>query len=1396
MTKLQFLDNNMFTSYTLLVDFPQTYEFDKNKQEVIESLEKIKAIYDKDKFINQNEHQFEDDFITKVLDILGWEYIRQEEKIIQGRIEKPDFLLFCNLDSKKEYEKIPRDDRYAKNTGISVILETKAYNVAVDNKKILNNPHFQLVSYLNNLRVFYGFSSNGHVWRFYDLNKISSNKVFYEVDLESILFCEDSNLQLEAFEYFYYVFHAKNFVPREVMQKDEVIIESKMKTSLRKNEEAKTMIEQDLQAVIYGTNGNESIFEKIGSCIYERNKEQGLQEAYNNSLYFTFRLLFIMFFEDRFNKILKGHRYFHDYMTLQRYILDFIESNKHEDDRFTAFNRLNDIFRIYNEGNGNIYMPAFNGGLFNNENAPLLKTSKMFDNKTLYNILFKLLNFNDGKSIFYRDYRTLSITHLGTIYEGLLAYFFNIAENDMVYISYEPKYKKSDEEINEEYADIYEYKDLQKDNIVHKVQDYKKGQLFLMNTSNTRKNTASFYTPESITRFLVEIGLQNNLSNENIAHFKILDNACGSGHFLIEALNQITQIVLENFEYFSNLHQYYNKERDAIQEIIKDFEIKDYVVDESDILKRLLLKRVIYGVDLSPFAIELSKLSLWINSFIFGTPLSFIEHHIKCGNALIGTNLQEIQDFYNLNQESQSGINKFIKIFTPLIRKLQARFIKLDSITDTTREQVMESKRIYTKEITPILNKLNLYFNYFTLKYFYNNQEKEIFDNVENKHILETSFNLDSNTNFFELFEMVLTEEDGYQKNELVKIIESYAKKYKFFNYAIEFPEILNIPRSKDRIQDFKDIKFVGFDIIVSNPPWDKVKFSDNDFFPQFKSNYRKLSNAKKEEYKINSLDKNYIKRQYDENKALIESNNEYYKSRYPLNEGIGDSNLFRFFVERNLSLLDSNATLNYVLPSALMLEESSVNLRKYILENKTLEYFYCFENRNITFRRVDSRYKFALMQIKNAKAPSYHRIKTLFYQVDVDDATDSHRAKDILDGKRVQKKHKPKREVNPNVLKNTFWEERVSKTEYMTKKELRVYARRLIYIDLDTIRLLSPNHLALMELSGKKDLVILKRLYKRFSGLDSKWLDFRNELHMTSDKDLFIESFSKDLLPLYQGKLIHQYNARFKDPFIEARKLHLYFLNKKDFDARMRSKEVYRLKQDLNIHIKEYNKILDFMLKKSSFKSIEQLEDSIIKYDREYFRLAFRGIASDTNERTSIFSLIPKNVGCGNTLYVSIPKVYTTRYKDIITKEIPHIRILFALGVFNSITFDFLLRRVVQISVNKTYLVRIPFPQKSDTLIESNTDYKQIAINALLLQLYNDKAGDFSELKTEFNIKDSDLPKTKKQYDILRAKTDHLVAKLYGISKDEFLYILESFKVLQDTQPQYISLLREMFEI
>ncbi|HEG8123108.1 TPA: class I SAM-dependent DNA methyltransferase, partial [Campylobacter jejuni] len=698
--------------------------------------------------------------------------------------------------------------------------------------------------------------------------------------------------------------------------------------------------------------------------------------------------------------------------------------------------------------------------------------------------------------------------------------------------------------------------------------------------------------------------------------------------------------------------------------------VQDYEVDESDILKRLLLKRIIYGVDLNPFSIELTKLSLWIDSFIFTTPLSFIEHHIKCGNALINSNLSDFKDLIK-----QNSSNLFTNSITQEFEILQEVFEKLDNLKDTNEEQIKQSKQIYQNEITPKLNKLNLYLNYINTLHFVNKEELQILKALSQDDIQNLS-----------------------QNEQAKAIISKYQKEFNFFNYELEFPEI-----TENQV-------FKGFDIIIGNPPWDKTKFSDSDFFPQYKSDYRSLIASKKKEIQDNLLAKDYIKQNYEKQKAYINDLNEYYKKTYPLNKGSGDGNLFRLFVEKNLSLLKQDGNLAYVLPSALMFEDGSLTLRKEILENKTLEYFYSFENRQAIFADVDSRYKFALMLIKNTQANHTHKIKMMFYKTDI------------------------------NSLKN--------KDEILT-------------LNLKDIKKLSPTHLALMKLKDKQALEILRKSYNAFQNLSFDYIDFRRELDMTNDKDLFIEEFREGLLPLYEGKMIHQFDANFSQA--------TYFLEKAKFDERLKSKELYRAKKATG----------------------KELNPKLIKYDREFFRLGYRKIASDTNERTLIASLLPKNCGGADSTYSNIPKQYVLKDDVICMDIVPYERILFVLALFNSLVVDFIIRNMVQINVSKSYLERIPLPQPSDEEIQNNEIYKTLAKNALLLQLYNDQNRHFDELKQEFNIKNEEIPKTKKAYDILRAKNDLLVKELYGLSDDEFSYMISTFKVLNEKQSEYITLLK-----
>lgn len=637
---------------------------------------------------------------------------------------------------------------------------------------------------------------------------------------------------------------------------------------------------------------------------------------------------------------------------------------------------------------------------------------------------------------------------------------------------------------------------------------------------------------------------------------------------------------------------------------------------------------------------------------------------------MINSNLSDFKDLIK-----QNSSNLFTNSITQEFEILQEVFEKLDNLKDTNEEQIKQSKQIYQNEITPKLNKLNLYLNYINTLHFVNKEELQILKALSQDDIQNLS-----------------------QNEQAKAIISKYQKEFNFFNYELEFPEII------------ENQVFKGFDIIIGNPPWDKSEFSDNDFFPQYKSDYRSLIASEKKEIQDNLLAKDYIKQNYEKQKAYINDLSEYYKKAYPLNKGSGDGNLFRLFVEKNLSLLKQDGNLAYVLPSALMFEDGSLTLRKEILENKTLEYFYSFENRQAIFADVDSRYKFALMLIKNTQANHTHKIKMMFYKTDI------------------------------NSLKN--------KDEILT-------------LNLKDIKKLSPTHLALMELKDKQALEILRKSYNAFQNLSFDYIDFRRELDMTNDKDLFIEEFREGLLPLYEGKMIHQFNANFSQT--------TYFLEKAKLDEHLKSKELYRAKKATG----------------------KELNPKLIKYDREFFRLGYRKIARDTDERTLIASLLPKNCGGADSTYSNIPKQYVLKDDVICMDIVPYERILFVLALFNSLVVDFIIRNMVQINVSKSYLERIPLPQPSDEEIQNNEIYKTLAKNALLLQLYNDQNRHFDELKQEFNIKNEEIPKTKKAYDILRAKNDLLVKELYGLSDDEFSYMISTFKVLNEKQSEYITLLK-----
>lgn len=216
---------------------------------------------------------------------------------------------------------------------------------------------------------------------------------------------------------------------------------------------------------------------------------------------------------------------------------------------------------------------------------------------------------------------------------------------------------------------------------------------------------------------------------------------------------------------------------------------------------------------------------------------------------------------------------------------------------------------------------------------------------------------------------------------------------------------------------------------------------------------------------------------------------------------------------------------------------------------------------------------------------------------------------------------------------------------------------------------------------------------------LSLHWLDLGQELNMTADRDLFHTPRTTGRIPLAEGKTIWQYN--------HAHDGALYWLDTAAVRERLKSKELHRMAGDLGI-------------KKSEAQAHYA---HAIRFDCEFPRLAFRPIASDTNERTLIFAILPPNCSFGHSMFAIWPKKYiwneTAENKTVNIESVSILRQLFALGIFNSLVVDWIARFMVQINVSKTYLMRLPIPQpENDAAILNNRAYRQLTKNALILTL------------------------------------------------------------------------------
>ena len=598
-----YIKNNYFSDRVLNYDIKKYFNDDDNCKKAFEY---IKTLYKKFDLKKLNESQLEDEFIKPILtNVFNYKYLNQQIIKIHGEEMKPDYILFSDDNIKNNYINNKNID------DILLVFEAKAWGLSLDSKQIKESPHRQLVRYNLFLEIIYGILSNGKEWRLYNLNNKKSEKVFFEIDLENII----NNDDYEAFKYFYYIFRKNFFVLKNLSDAQEIAYI---------NEKTINEIEEDLKNVIYGDN---SIIEKIGKVLYKAYPNKSLDNLFNHSIMMAYRLLFIAYFETKYeNELFTYHYKSKALFTLYRK-LENHHSGKKIDNKLKAYKELLELFEILDKGSKPFHIPLLNGGIFDVNKAPLFeykRNKELFSNDDIYNILKELLQIRDDKNkINIRNFSIMQVTHIVNICGGLLQYTFRHAVEKKYYLEYrENKEKKSG------YFEIYDYEEIKKNkNITVDIKkEIKPNSIYLFNNSNSRKVNAGYYTPTSSLSDLIVIDavniiLQNEKYKKNILQLKVLDNACGSGHFLVDFLDALTENIYarifkgENEEGdFYYLYDYIISEREKIKDNLSNYNLEDIEIDELQILKRILLKKVIYGVDINYFSgMKMKCLFLFLN---------------------------------------------------------------------------------------------------------------------------------------------------------------------------------------------------------------------------------------------------------------------------------------------------------------------------------------------------------------------------------------------------------------------------------------------------------------------------------------------------------------------------------------------------------------------------------------------------------------------------------------------------------------------------------------------------------------------------------------------------------------------------------------------------------------
>ena len=475
-----------------------------------------------------------------------------------------------------------------------------------------------------------------------------------------------------------------------------------------------------------------------------------LEEIRESTFILLYRIMFVLYAEDR--SVFPDTKFYHEYFSIR-----WIKSNwilrSPTLDEYKVYGRLKKLFRLIEVGSEELdykpeefFMRSYYGRLFDRKIHHKLEKWSV-PNKNLLDAIGLLTRTKDKKgNYFFLDYAALETRHLGAIYEHLLEYHLIVKDGKIVDLPNPAK----------------------------------------------RKSTGSYYTPKYVVDYIVANTIGPLIDDivkktgdlgeqiDKILDLNVLDPAMGSGHFLVGATTYMAQ---------------------RICEIECNGEIDEETFVER---KRDVARRCIYGVDLNPLAVDLAQVSLWLETLSSTKPLSFLSAHLKAGNSLIGSNIDDILEKQTTLMESTRSRAQF--------KKTVRDFIMLERLEDDTAAAVKTKVQKYEN----IRKRGTIHY---TLKFLLDAKTAKHFS-IDTPPLGDYVGKIGENSLNFH-------EEDGIWQQ-----VKEASREHSFFHWDLEFPNIFYNESGKRK-------KDPGFDAVIGNPPYVNIENLSDKMRKYYLTNYQ-----------------------------------------------------------------------------------------------------------------------------------------------------------------------------------------------------------------------------------------------------------------------------------------------------------------------------------------------------------------------------------------------------------------------------------------------------------------------------------------------------------------------------------------------------------------------------